>query len=46
MQLVAIGDVGVVDDMMHIGDEAMFEALKDELTARGAGIIGPLVRAR
>ena len=34
MRVVAIGDVGVVDDMMHIGDEAMFEALRDELTAR------------
>ncbi|MGC5224804.1 polysaccharide pyruvyl transferase family protein [Micromonospora sp. DT81.3] len=39
MRLVAIGDVGVVDDMMHIGDEAMFEALRDELTARGADIV-------
>ena len=25
MRVVAIGDIGVVDDMMHIGDEAMFE---------------------
>ena len=41
MNLVALGDVGVVDGMMHIGDEAMFEALVDELRARGAtGITG------
>src|SRR4051794_29530175 len=39
MRVVAIGDVGVVDDMMHIGDEAMFEALTDELSARGAEIL-------
>ena len=39
MRLVAIGDIGVVDDMMHIGDEAMFEALSDELRARGADIV-------
>ena len=26
MRVVALGDVGVVDDMMHIGDEAMFQA--------------------
>lgn len=38
MRLVMIGDVGVVDDMVHIGDEAMFEAASDELGARGASI--------
>ncbi|MET0812863.1 MAG: polysaccharide pyruvyl transferase family protein [Microbacterium sp.] len=38
MRLVMIGDVGVVDDMVHIGDEAMFEAARDELAARGAEI--------
>lgn len=38
MKLVMIGDVGVVDDMVHIGDEAMFEAASDELAARGASI--------
>lgn len=38
MDLVVIGDVGVVDDMVHIGDEAMFEAAVDELSARGATI--------
>lgn len=33
--IVAIGDIGVVDDMVHIGDEAMFEALVGELRSRG-----------
>lgn len=40
MRLVMIGDVGVVDDMVHIGDEAMFEAAVDELTARGVDVTG------
>lgn len=35
MQIVVLGDVGVVDGMIHIGDEAMTEALLDELRARG-----------
>ncbi|WP_170285741.1 polysaccharide pyruvyl transferase family protein [Microbacterium rhizomatis] len=35
MHLVAIGDVGVSGDVVHIGDEAMFEALRDEVSARG-----------
>ncbi|GAA2029928.1 hypothetical protein GCM10009819_12040 [Agromyces tropicus] len=35
MRVVAIGDVGVVDGMMHIGDEAMFAALVDALRRRG-----------
>ncbi|MBA8816571.1 polysaccharide pyruvyl transferase WcaK-like protein [Microbacterium halimionae] len=39
MRLVVIGDVGVVDGMMHIGDEAMFEALCDEMRARGGDIV-------
>lgn len=38
MNLVMIGDVGVVDDMVHIGDEAMFEAAAGELAARGASV--------
>lgn len=38
MNLVMIGDVGVVDDMVHIGDEAMFEAAAGELDARGARV--------
>ena len=39
MRIVAIGDVGVVDGMMHIGDEAMFDALVEALRARGASSI-------
>ncbi|CAN5142225.1 hypothetical protein BH09ACT1_BH09ACT1_22480 [soil metagenome] len=35
MRLVVIGDVGVLDGMVHIGDEAMFEALVLELRSRG-----------
>ncbi|GAB3602680.1 polysaccharide pyruvyl transferase family protein [Microbacterium aureliae] len=40
MTVLAIGDIGVVSGMMHIGDEAMFEATRDELSARSVGIIG------
>ncbi|QKJ18562.1 polysaccharide pyruvyl transferase family protein [Microbacterium hominis] len=40
MTVLAIGDIGVVSGMMHIGDEAMFEAARDELAARAVGIIG------
>ncbi len=40
MRVVVIGDVGVVDAMMHIGDEAMFEAAVDELQSRGADVVG------
>jgi polysaccharide pyruvyl transferase WcaK-like protein len=39
MRVAALGDVGVVDDMMHIGDEAMFQAAHDELVARGASVV-------
>ncbi|WP_375385141.1 polysaccharide pyruvyl transferase family protein [uncultured Microbacterium sp.] len=35
MRLVAIGDVGVQGGIVHIGDEAMFEALLDEVRVRG-----------
>lgn len=38
MRVLTIGDVGVVDDMVHIGDEAMFEAAVDEFSARGADV--------
>ncbi|MBG6056181.1 polysaccharide pyruvyl transferase WcaK-like protein [Salinibacterium sp. CAN_S4] len=34
-RIVVIGDIGVVDGMIHIGDEAMFEAAVDALRARG-----------
>ncbi len=40
MHVLVIGDVGVIDGMMHIGDEAMFEAAVDELRARGVDAIG------
>lgn len=39
MRVVALGDVGVIDDMMHIGDEAMFQAAADELRARGIEVV-------
>lgn len=45
MHLIAIGDIGVTDRMMHIGDEAMFEALLDELRPRGATAITALSAA-
>jgi len=35
VRVVAIGDVGVIDEMIHIGDEAMFEAFIDAMRARG-----------
>lgn len=38
MRVVTLGDVGVIEDMMHIGDEAMFRAARDELGARGATV--------
>jgi polysaccharide pyruvyl transferase WcaK-like protein len=45
MHIIAIGDIGVTDQMMHIGDEAMFEALVDETRARGATAITGLSAA-
>lgn len=39
MRVVTLGDVGVIDDMMHIGDEAMFRAARDELAARGGSVV-------
>ena len=39
MRVVVIGDVGVVDGMMHIGDEAMFDAMVEALRHRGADAI-------
>ena len=35
MHIVIIGDIGPIDDMIHIGDEAMFDAAVRELRARG-----------
>jgi polysaccharide pyruvyl transferase WcaK-like protein len=40
VRIVTIGDVGVVDDMIHIGDEAMFDEFAAQLRARGASITG------
>ncbi|MFI8593112.1 polysaccharide pyruvyl transferase family protein [Microbacterium sp. NPDC078428] len=45
MRVIAIGDIGVTDGMMHIGDEAMFGALVDELRARGVEEITALSAA-
>ncbi|WP_397545215.1 hypothetical protein, partial [Salinibacterium sp.] len=40
-QIVVIGDIGVMNNMIHIGDEAMFEALVDAMRQRGIhGITG------
>ena len=39
MRVVVLGDVGVIDDMMHIGDEAMFQAATQELGARGIDVV-------
>jgi polysaccharide pyruvyl transferase WcaK-like protein len=35
VRLVAIGDIGVIDEMIHIGDEAMFESFIDGMRTRG-----------
>ena len=35
MRLVIVGDVGGADGGFHAGDEAMLEALLDELSERG-----------
>ncbi|ROS48098.1 polysaccharide pyruvyl transferase family protein [Frigoribacterium sp. PhB24] len=40
MRIVTIGDVGVLDGMVHIGDEAMFHEATVQLRARGALITG------
>lgn len=40
MSVLAIGDVGVVDDLFHVGDEAMFDAAVIELRRRGLATIG------
>lgn len=39
VRLLSIGDIGVFDDMMHIGDEAMFEALRDEMRLRDVRLV-------
>ncbi|CAN5523632.1 hypothetical protein BH10ACT6_BH10ACT6_01990 [soil metagenome] len=35
MHIAIIGDIGPLDDMIHVGDEAMFDAAVRELRARG-----------
>jgi polysaccharide pyruvyl transferase WcaK-like protein len=45
MRLVAIGDIGVVDGMIHVGDEAMFEALVLAMRARAATAVTGLSSA-
>lgn len=40
MSVLTIGDIGVLSGIIHIGDEAMFEAARDELAVRGLGLIG------
>ncbi|WP_313358165.1 hypothetical protein [Microbacterium sp.] len=40
MSVLTIGDIGVVSGMIHIGDEAMFEAARDELATRGLDVVG------
>lgn len=40
MSVLAIGDVGVVDALFHVGDEAMFDAAVFELRCRGLTTIG------
>jgi polysaccharide pyruvyl transferase WcaK-like protein len=40
MTIVAIGDVGVLDDMVHIGDEAMFEHFVHAMHDRRVEVIG------
>lgn len=40
MSILTIGDIGVTEGIIHIGDEAMFEAAADELAARGAAVVG------
>jgi polysaccharide pyruvyl transferase WcaK-like protein len=40
VSVLAIGDVGVVDDLFHVGDEAMFDAAVVELRRRGLDTVG------
>lgn len=40
MSVLIIGDVGVLDGMFHIGDEAMFEVAVAELAQRGHSAVG------
>lgn len=41
VRILTIGDIGPLDDMFHVGDEAMFDELVFQLRARGAtSIVG------
>ena len=40
MTVLAIGDIGVLNGMFHVGDEAMFDAAQRELRARGLDVVG------
>jgi polysaccharide pyruvyl transferase WcaK-like protein len=40
MPALIIGDIGALDGMFHVGDEAMFEAARDELRERGIDAVG------
>lgn len=40
MTILTIGDIGVTAGVIHIGDEAMFEAAAEELAARGGAVTG------
>jgi polysaccharide pyruvyl transferase WcaK-like protein len=35
LRIVVIGDVGVIDNMVHVGDEAMFDEMVFQLRSRG-----------
>lgn len=39
MRALVIGDIGVVDGMVHLGDEAMFEAAVGHLRCRGVDVV-------
>ncbi|MCC4908348.1 polysaccharide pyruvyl transferase family protein [Microbacterium sp. cx-59] len=40
MTVLAIGDIGVLNGMFHVGDEAMFDAAERELRRRGLAVVG------
>lgn len=40
VNVLTIGDIGVLGGIIHIGDEAMFEAAAAELSARGGRVVG------
>jgi polysaccharide pyruvyl transferase WcaK-like protein len=40
VRILTIGDIGPLDHMFHVGDEAMFDELAFQLTARGASVVG------